>query len=107
MYEYKGIFVYIYNKTLLCQRGHICIWSQFRLPPHPLGSRLVVVYFPWGWTPFLGRYLPGFILIVWELVVNNLSNLNMGIVLSMLGRFEEAKAVINEEWVLLYMASDL
>lgn len=54
---------------------------------------------------FLGRYLPGFILIIWELVVNNQSNLNMGIALSMLGRFEEAKEVINEEWVLLYMAA--
>ncbi|MCT2537771.1 hypothetical protein NC661_12525 [Aquibacillus koreensis] len=54
---------------------------------------------------FLGRYLPGFILIIWELVVNTQANLNMGIALSMLGKFEEAKAVINEEWVLLYMGA--
>ncbi|WP_226670608.1 hypothetical protein [Metabacillus litoralis] len=54
---------------------------------------------------FLGRYLPGFILIIWELVVNTQSNLNLGIALSMLGRFEEAKTVINEEWVLLYMSA--
>lgn len=56
---------------------------------------------------YLGKYLTGFILIIWELVVNNQANLNMGIALSMLGRFEEAKAVINEEWVLLYMGAYL
>ncbi|WP_117149145.1 MULTISPECIES: hypothetical protein [Paraliobacillus] len=54
---------------------------------------------------YLGRYLPGFILIAWELVVNTQANLNMGIALSMLGRFEEAKAIINEEWILLYMGA--
>ncbi|WP_456278646.1 hypothetical protein [Bacillus sp. AK128] len=54
---------------------------------------------------FIGRYLPGFILILWELVVNTQSNLNLGIALSMLGRFDEAKSVINEEWVLLYMGA--
>ncbi|SES61776.1 hypothetical protein SAMN05216389_10133 [Oceanobacillus limi] len=53
---------------------------------------------------YLGRYLPGFVLIIWELVVNTQANLNMGIALSMLGRFEEAKTIINEEWVLLYIA---
>ncbi len=54
---------------------------------------------------FLGRYLPGFILIIWELFVNTQANLNYGIALSMLGRFDEAKSVINEEWVLLYMGA--
>lgn len=53
---------------------------------------------------FLGKYLHGFILIIWELVLNNQANLNMGIALFMLGRFEEAKAQINQEWMLLYMA---
>lgn len=54
---------------------------------------------------YLGRYLPGFILIIWELVVNTQANLNMGIALSLHGRFEEAKAVINEEWILLYIGA--
>jgi len=60
--------------------------------------------FPGFGHMFLGKYLHGFILIIWELVVNNQANLNMGITLSMLGRFEEAKAQINQEWILLYMA---
>lgn len=53
---------------------------------------------------FLGKYLHGFVLIIWELVVNSQSNLNMGIALSFLGGFEEAKAQINQEWGLLYVA---
>ncbi|WP_407268242.1 hypothetical protein [Radiobacillus sp. PE A8.2] len=61
--------------------------------------------FPGFGHVYIGRYLPGFILIIWELVVNSQANLNLGIALSMLGEFEEAKAVINEEWVLLYMGA--
>ncbi|WP_413303636.1 hypothetical protein AA0X95_26505 [Bacillus sp. 1P10SD] len=53
---------------------------------------------------FIGKYLHGFILIIWELVVNNLSNLNLGIALSFHGRFEEAKAILNQDWALLYVA---
>lgn len=60
--------------------------------------------FPGFGHMFVGKYLHGFLLIVWELVVNNQANLNMGIALSMLGRFEEAKAQLNEDWILLYMA---
>ncbi|WP_208591093.1 hypothetical protein [Gracilibacillus suaedae] len=62
------------------------------------------VTFPGFGHMFLGKKLLGLMLIIWELVVNNLANLNTGIVLSMLGRFEEAKDLINEEWVLLYVA---
>ncbi|CAG7609016.1 hypothetical protein PAESOLCIP111_01123 [Paenibacillus solanacearum] len=62
------------------------------------------VAFPGFGHMFLGKYLLGFVLIIWELVVNNQSNLNMGIALSFLGRFEEAKAQINQDWALLYVA---
>lgn len=53
---------------------------------------------------FIGKYLHGFVLIIWELVVNSQSNLNMGIALSFLGRFGEAMAQLNQEWALLYVA---
>lgn len=60
--------------------------------------------FPGFGHMYLGKYLHGFILIIWELVVNNQANLNLGIALSFLGRFEEAKAQINPDWGLLYVA---
>ncbi|WP_057767871.1 hypothetical protein [Cytobacillus praedii] len=60
--------------------------------------------FPGFGHMFVGKYLHGFILIIWELVVNEKSNLNMGIALSFLGRFEEAKTQLNQDWCLLYIA---
>ena len=60
--------------------------------------------FPGFGHMFVGKYLHGFVLIIWELVVNSQANLNMGIALSFQGRFEEAKAQINHDWVLLYLA---
>lgn len=60
--------------------------------------------FPGFGHMFVGKYLHGFILIIWELVVNGLSNLNLGIALSFLGRFEEAKEAITMDWGLLYVA---
>ncbi|MBB3110791.1 hypothetical protein FHS18_002858 [Paenibacillus phyllosphaerae] len=80
-----------------------------------LGINSVYPRIPWNaawWSAvfpgfghmFIGKYLHGFVLVIWELVVNNLANLNRGIALSFLGRFEEAKAVLNQDWVLLYVA---
>lgn len=59
--------------------------------------------FPGFGHMFLGKYLHGFILIIWELVVNNFSNLNMAIAFSFHGDFEAAKAVLNHDWILLYL----
>lgn len=60
--------------------------------------------FPGFGHMFIGKYLHGFVLIVWEIVVNSQAHLNMSIALSFLGRFEEAKAELNENWALLYVA---
>ncbi|MFC0213968.1 hypothetical protein ACFFK0_16175 [Paenibacillus chartarius] len=62
------------------------------------------VAFPGFGHMYIGKYLHGFVLIIWELVVNSQSNLNMAIALSFLGRFEEAKAQLNQDWALLYVA---
>jgi hypothetical protein len=70
---------------------------------------------PWvaaGWSAifpgfghmFIGKFLHGLVLIIWELVVNSMANINLGIALSFHGRFEEATAQLNQEWVLLYVA---
>jgi hypothetical protein len=60
--------------------------------------------FPGFGHMYIGKYLHGFVLIIWELVVNNMANLNMGIALSFHGKFEEAKAQLNQDWALLYVA---
>lgn len=60
--------------------------------------------FPGFGYMFIGKYFHGFVLILWELVVNTQAHLNMAIALSFLGRFEEAKAQLNQDWALLYVA---
>lgn len=53
---------------------------------------------------FIGKFLHGFVLVIWELVVNGMAHINTGIALSFQGRFDEAKAAINQDWALLYVA---
>lgn len=49
------------------------------------------------------KYVIGFILICWEILINQLANINLAIFLSMTGRFEEAKDVLNLKWFLVYV----
>lgn len=86
-------------------KGQISVFGINSLYPRPPWmAAWWSAAFPGFGHMFIGKYLHGLILIIWELVVNNLSQLNVGIALSFLGRFEEAKAAINQEWGLLYVA---
>lgn len=50
----------------------------------------------------LGSYIKGFVLFVWELLVNTQANLNLAIVYSFTGQFELARDTLNIRWALLY-----
>lgn len=49
------------------------------------------------------KYVFGFILISWEIFINQHSQLNSAIFLSMLGKFEQAKDVLDKRWLLVYV----
>ncbi|WP_160723689.1 hypothetical protein [Bacillus sp. USDA818B3_A] len=86
-------------------KGQISVFGTNSVYPRPPWiSAWWSAAFPGFGHMFIGKYLHGFILILWELVVNNLSHLNMAIALSFHGRFEEAKAILNQDLVLLYVA---
>ncbi len=86
-------------------KGQISVWGINSVYPRtPWIAAWWAAAFPGFGHMFIGKYLHGLVLIVWELVVNGQSNLNMGIALSFLGRFEEAKAQIDKDWGLLYVA---
>jgi TM2 domain-containing membrane protein YozV len=51
----------------------------------------------------LGFYLKGFILIIWEIVINNCAGINKAMVYSFNGRFDVAKEILNPRWLLLYI----
>ncbi|MDE5413529.1 hypothetical protein [Alkalihalobacterium chitinilyticum] len=50
-----------------------------------------------------GAYIKGFVLFIWEFVVNVNSHINESMVYSFTGQFDLAKEVIDTRWVLLYI----
>jgi len=51
----------------------------------------------------LSKYIRGYLLFIWEIVVNVNAHVNLGILYSFTGRFEMAKDVLDINWVLLYL----
>jgi hypothetical protein len=50
----------------------------------------------------LGSYIHGFLLILWELLINIKANLNYAILYSFTGRYDNAIKVVDNNWLLLY-----
>ncbi|MBB6450732.1 TM2 domain-containing membrane protein YozV [Geomicrobium halophilum] len=51
----------------------------------------------------LSKYLRGFALILWEILINVMARLNVGIVYSFTGQFEMVKDVLEPRWLLMYL----
>jgi hypothetical protein len=51
----------------------------------------------------LGIYIKGFILIIWEIVININAHINEAMVYSFNGQFDMAKEVVEIRWVLFYI----
>lgn len=51
----------------------------------------------------LSKYLRGYLLFLWEILINNMANINHAIVYSFTGNFEMAKEVLEPRWMLLYL----
>ncbi|KSU63127.1 hypothetical protein AS034_02405 [[Bacillus] enclensis] len=51
----------------------------------------------------LSKYLRGFVLFIWEVVVNIQSNLNLAMVYSFQGEIDLAKEVLDTRWLLIYI----
>lgn len=55
----------------------------------------------------LCKYLCGYILIIWEIVINSQSHINNAILYTFTGRFDMAKQVIDINWAFLYIPTYL
>lgn len=51
----------------------------------------------------LSKYLRGFVLFIWEVVVNVNSNLNLSMIYSFQGEIEKAKEILDTRWLLIYI----
>jgi len=81
----------------------------------PIGTNHVHLRNPWMtvWLSasfpgfghiFLGSYVKGFLLVIWEVMINVNANLNTAIIYSFTGQFDLAKSVLDQRWLLLYIA---
>ena len=51
----------------------------------------------------LSKYIRGFVLFLWEMVINLNAHINLAIVYSFMGEFEKAKTVLDTRWLMLYL----
>ncbi|MDR3563251.1 MAG: hypothetical protein P4N59_17715 [Negativicutes bacterium] len=70
---------------------------------NPLVIALWSAAFPGFGHLILGNFIKGFLLVLWEIVVNTQSHLNVLILHTFTGRFTEALAVINPRWLMFYI----
>lgn len=59
--------------------------------------------FPGFGQIIIGSYIKGFTLMAWELTVNVSSRLNVAIMYSFTGRFDQAREVLDPRWLILYV----
>ncbi|MGG3007035.1 hypothetical protein [Geobacillus stearothermophilus] len=87
------------------KRAHL---SQLTTTHFHLRHPLVVAFFSFSFPGFGNlmqqRYATAFMLILWELFINTKARINTGILYSLLGDFEKAKAVLDERWLMFYVA---
>ncbi len=60
--------------------------------------------FPGFGHVFTGLYVKGFILIIWEVFINQKAGINTAIIYSFIGRFDLAKDALDKGWLLMYCA---
>ncbi|MFC0557791.1 hypothetical protein [Halalkalibacter alkalisediminis] len=51
----------------------------------------------------LSKYLRGFTLFIWEILINSMTHLNLSMVYSFTGNIDMAKEVLDPKWFLLYI----
>ncbi|MDN3015539.1 hypothetical protein PH210_04855 [Paenibacillus sp. BSR1-1] len=87
------------------QRAYL---SQFTTGQLHLKNPWVVAFFSFSYPGFghllQHRYAAGFLLILWETFINGVAHVNLGILYSLLGDFDSAKEVMNQRWLILYVA---
>ncbi len=81
--------------------------SSFGLTQLHLRNPWVVAFFSFSFPGFgylmLQRYFVAFIFIGWEVFINDRAQVNLGILYTLLGDFEQAKKVLDARWLFLYV----
>jgi hypothetical protein len=86
-------------------KGYVSTWGvNFIHARNPWVTAWWSAAFPGFGHIILGSYIKGFTLVIWEVTININAHINQAILYSFTGRFNQAKAVLDQRWTLLYVA---
>ncbi|BDH61678.1 hypothetical protein MTP04_18080 [Lysinibacillus sp. PLM2] len=95
---------YTNDNTTRRYKAHVSILGTTQLH---LRNPYIVAWWSAAFPGFghllLSKYLRGYSLFIWEILVNNMSHLNHAIMYSFTGNIEMAKEVLEPRWLLLYL----
>jgi hypothetical protein len=75
--------------------------NQFHLRNPFMGAWLSATFPGFGHLS-LGNYVTGFILFTWEMLANTMAKVNLAILYSFTGRYDMAKEIVDNRWLLIY-----
>jgi TM2 domain-containing membrane protein YozV len=95
---------YTNDNTARRYRAHVSILGTTQIH---LRNPYIIAWWSAAFPGFghllLSKYLRGFVLFIWEVVVNVNSNLNLAMIYSFQGEIEMAKDVLDTRWLLIYL----
>lgn len=96
-----------YNNMTIKARRKKAYVSQFGTTQIHLRNPQIIAWWSAAFPGFghllLSKYLRGFALFIWEIIVNINANINLAIIYSFGGQFNLAKEVLDPRWMLLYI----
>ncbi|MCB5936544.1 hypothetical protein LI012_17795 [Caldibacillus thermoamylovorans] len=95
---------YTNDNTARRYKAHVSILGTTQLHLHnPYIIAWWSAAFPGFGHMILSKYLRGFALFIWEVVVNIEANINLSMIYSFQGNIDLAKEVLNPRWLLMYI----
>ncbi|MGM0791349.1 MAG: hypothetical protein ACQEUD_14760 [Bacillota bacterium] len=95
---------YTNDNTARRYRAHVSILGTTQIH---LRNPYIIAWWSAAFPGFghllLSKYLRGFVLFIWEVVVNIKSRINLAMIYSFQGDIEKAKDVLDTRWLLIYI----
>ncbi|TYR73149.1 hypothetical protein FZC79_19795 [Rossellomorea vietnamensis] len=95
---------YTNDNTARRYKAHVSIWGTTQIH---LRNPYIIAWWSAAFPGFghllLSKYLRGFVLFIWEVIVNFQANVNLAMVYSFQGEIQLAKDVLDTRWLLIYI----
>ncbi|GGH87788.1 TM2 domain-containing membrane protein YozV [Pullulanibacillus pueri] len=95
---------YTNDNTARRYKAHVSIFGTTQI--HLRNPYIIAWWsaaFPGFGHMILSKYLRGFTLFIWEVIINLNSHLNLAMIYSFQGEIDRAKAVLDTRWLLIYI----